>query len=401
MSNGDNNTSETPTRREYVKYGGAVISGGLLAGCTGSSDSGGGANNSNNSGSGANSSNSAGGGNTTTGGGDSYSVTMAPMGEVTFEIVPKTWVANNGSWADMGAALGVEPPKALWLPERYHTQYYDAIPGVSVDTSKMTTLFGDGGGVSKEAYYELGGDVHVQDPNFLLNRAKNWKQADIDELTTNVAPFFGNTVFSRQYSWHESYRYYTLYEAFGKLAKVFKREGRYEAFRSLHDEVQSQLSNIIPAQQNRPAVAILWAEGEQPDSFLPYLINKGTSFKQWRDLKVRDALAETSVKDFHSSRGSIGYETLLEIDPEILLLRGQEDKTAAEFQNRVVSFLKNHDTASNLTAVKNGDVYRGGPLYQGPITNLVLIERAATQIYDHQGKLFDRSRVADIVNGDS
>lgn len=43
---------KTPTRREYMKYGGAVIGGGLLAGCTGSS-SGDGVNSSNNSGSGA------------------------------------------------------------------------------------------------------------------------------------------------------------------------------------------------------------------------------------------------------------------------------------------------------------------------------------------------------------
>jgi iron complex transport system substrate-binding protein len=320
------------------------------------------------------------------------------MGEVTFDGVPQTWVANNGSWADMGAALGVEPPKALWLPERYHTQYYDGIPSVSVDKSGMTRLFGDGG-VSKEAYYQLGGDIHVQDPNFLLNRAKGWKQADIDEITQNVAPFFGNTVFSRQYSWHEGYRYYTLYEAFGKLAQVFKREGRYEAFSSLHDEMQSQLSGVVPPEGERPAVAILWATGNQPDSFLPYLINKGTSFKQWRDLEVRDALAETSVKDFHSSRASIDFETLLEIDPEILLLRGHEDKTAKQFQNTVVQFLKNHEVASSLTAVKNGDVYRGGPLYQGPITNLVLTERAAKQVYGVSKELFDRRRVGNIVQG--
>jgi len=70
------------------------------------------------------------------GGGDTdgaYSVSIEPMGEVTFESVPETWVGNNGSWADMGLALGVESPEAVWLPRRYHTNYYDDIPGVSVD----------------------------------------------------------------------------------------------------------------------------------------------------------------------------------------------------------------------------------------------------------------------------
>ena len=44
-----------------------------------------------------------------------YSVTMEPVGTVEFESVPETWVANNGSWADMGVALGLEPPKGLRL----------------------------------------------------------------------------------------------------------------------------------------------------------------------------------------------------------------------------------------------------------------------------------------------
>jgi iron complex transport system substrate-binding protein len=384
-------------RRRFLAGTAAV--GALFAGCTSSGGSGGGGgNNTTGGGTSTGAANGTVTGGTSTGsGGGSYSVSIAPMGEVTFESVPKTWVGNNGSWAGMGVALGIEPPKAVWLPERFHTRYYNGIPGVSVDKSGMVPLYSDG--VSKELFYQLGGDVHIMDPNFLLNRYKGWKQSEIKEIRTNIAPFFGNTIFSREYGWHDSYRYYTLYEAFGKLAKVFKREGRYKAFSSLHDEVQSKLSSVVPPAGERPSVAILWASGNQPDSFLPYLINKGTSFKQWRDLKVRDALAETSVKDFHSSRGSIDFETLLEIDPEVLLLRGHEGQTAKQFQNTVVKFLKNHEVASSLTAVKNGDVYRGGPLYQGPIANLVLTERAAKQVYGVSKQLFDRRRVGNIVQG--
>lgn len=325
-----------------------------------------------------------------------YSVSMEPVGEVTFEAVPKTWVANNGSWADMGVALNVDPPKGVWLTSRYHTQYYDGIPDVSVDKSGMVNLYNDG--VSKEVFYELDGDVHVIDPNFLLNRYKGWKQKDIDEIRENIAPFFGNSIFSRGYQWH-GYRYYTLYEAFEKLSQVFQRQDRYKAFAKLHDEFQQTVQSHLPPKSERPAVAILWASGDQPESFLPYLISEGTSFKQWRDLKVQDALAETDVKDFHASRGKIDYETLLEIDPDVLLLRGQEAKTAEEFQNTVVKFMNNHEVGSSLTAVKNDMVFRGGPLYQGPITNLVVTQRAASQLYDVDEQLFDPQRVADIVNG--
>lgn len=86
----------------------------------------------------------------------------------------------------------------------------------------------------------------------------------------------------------------------------------------------------------------------------------------------------------------------------MLLLRGHEGKTAKEFQNTVVAFMKNHPIASDLTAVKQGKVFQGGPLYQGPTTNLVLTERGANQLYPDAFEgvtLFDRQHVADIING--
>jgi iron complex transport system substrate-binding protein len=324
---------------------------------------------------------------------------MEPVGEVTFERVPETWVANNGSWADMGVALGREPPMGVWLPSRYHTHHYDEIPGLSVDTSDVTRLWGSAG-VSKEQFYDLDADVHVIDPNFLVGRSKNWERADVEELAERVAPFFGNSIFSGGYSWHDDYRYYTLYEAFEKLARVFRRTERYEAFASLHEEFQSAVDDVVPSSGDRPAVAIMWAGGNEPEEFSPYLISQGTSFKQWRDLGVRDALAETDVQDFHQTRAAVDYETLLEIDPEHLMFRGHEGQTESEFRNTLVAFLEDHDVASQLTAVRNGDVYRGGPLYQGPITNLVVTERAAKQVYGVDEQLFDRQRVAEIVAGD-
>ena len=395
---------DSSTRRRFL-VGGAAVGSALLAGCTGGEGNQGTTESTTkDSTTTANATTQATTeGSETTRSGGSYSVSMPPVGKVTFDSVPKKWVANNGSWADMGVALGVEPPKGVWLTSRYHTQYYDEIPGVSVDKSKMTDLYSDG--VSKEVFYQLDADVHVIDPNFLQNRFKGWERKDVDEISNKVGPFFGNSIFSTGYKWHEGYPYLSLYEAFEKLSKVFQRTDRYEKFASLHDEFRTKVSKLPPkAKKDRPRVAIVWASGNEPESFSPYLIGEGTSFKQWRDLKVRDAFAETDVKDFHSSRGKIDYETLLQIDPDVLLCRGHESQTAKEFQNTVVSFMKDHPTASALTAVKNGDVYRGGPLYQGPITNLVVTERAAKQVYPDAvdgKKLYDRKRVADIVSGDA
>lgn len=375
------------TRRQYVTSASALVVGGALAGCSTQSSS--------------NSKNNGGNEKTTTVSNEPFSVSIEPMGKVTFEEgVPESWVANNGSWADMGIALGREPPKAVWLPSRYHTQYYDDIPDVSVNTDDMDKLWGDSG-VGKEQFYKLNADVHVFDPNFLMNRGK-WKQKDIDEIKNNVGPIFGNSIFSRGYPWHEDYKYYTLYEAFEKLARVFQRMERFNQFKELHGNFKSELDKLIPAKEKRPSVGILWPKDlNKPESFSPYLIDKGTGFKSIRELKVTDALAEKGVENYYQNRSTVDYEALLEADPEVLLIRGKEDTSAKKFNDTIVTFMKNHAAASKLTAVKNDAVYRAGPLYEGPITTLVITQRLAKDIYGIEDRLFDRQRVSDIVNGNA
>lgn len=330
-----------------------------------------------------------------------YTVEMEPVGEVTFDSVPTDWIAGNGSWGDMGVALGVGTPDAVWLPERYPMQYYDELPGVDVDTD-LTQLSVEGN-VDKELLYELDSDVHVIDPNFIINRFQ-WEESEVTEIEDDIGPFFGNTIFTRTYEWHDDYEYYTLYEGFEKLAQVFQREDRYEAFADLHDEVVGDVRDRVPDEDERPSVAILWPTAEEPDSFYPYMINDGTSYKHWRELGVSDALAENSdAGDFHDQRGEIDYETLLDVDPDVILLQGNENMTESEFQAQFLEYMQDHSVASDLQAVQNEQLFQGGSLYQGPITNLFHTERAAKQLYPDEftdDELFDRQAVADIVNGE-
>jgi iron complex transport system substrate-binding protein len=390
-----NESSTDPTRRDVIKWGGGTVIGStVLAGCLGGANSDESGQSTSESGTGS------GGKETGTATSGPYSVSIEPMGKVTFDQVPETWIANNGSWGDMGVALGVGAPGAVWLPSRYPTHHYEGLPGVSVNKDNITQLYSDG--LSKELFYELDADVHVMDPNFMTNRFKGLEKSDIEEIRTRIAPFFGNSIFSRGYPWHD-YRYYTLYEAFEKLSQVFKRHDRYKAFKKLHDEFIGGIQKRLPPKSERPSVAVLWPHpAHKPETFSPYLIDKGTTYKHWRDLKVKDALKNSEVSTYHKSRGKIDYEVLLEVDPDVLLLQANEQLSRKEFRNKVLKFMKQHSAASKLTAVKNGDVYRSGGLYQGPIINLVLTERGAHQLYSDtftKDELFDRKRVADIVNG--
>jgi len=86
---------------------------------------------------------------------------------------------------------------------------------------------------TKEAFYELDADVHLYDPQMLINWF-DWSAEDVEEVADNVAPFFGNLIFRRSDEWHD-YEYYTLYEAFERVATVFQEGARFEAFQAFHD----------------------------------------------------------------------------------------------------------------------------------------------------------------------
>jgi iron complex transport system substrate-binding protein len=400
--------SDGPTRRDYVKYGGALVTGGLLTGCTGDSTD---------SATPTTTASDVGDGSatppatemaieteSTAAGSESYSVSMTPMGEVTFESIPERWIAYDGGYADMAVALGqADGITGIGGADRYYTSVYDELPGVGVDRDRIEA---HPDVRTKEEFYELDSDVHLYDPGMLVNWF-DWDESDVAEIAENVAPFLGNLIFRRSDEWHD-YRYYTLYEAFERIAQAFQEVERYRAFRQLHDEFVADVRARLPPAEERPNVFLTYEGTTEPETFAPYrLDDRGTSKKQWRDLGVTDALAGTDIENLSTTnRGELDYENLLEVDPEVILVRGHERKSAVEFRETVLEYMRNHPVGRELRAVQDGRVYRGGYLHQGPIHNLFLTERAAQQLFPDvfgevtsDERLFDRDRVAAVVTG--
>ncbi|WP_232700360.1 ABC transporter substrate-binding protein [Halobacterium wangiae] len=362
-------------RRRFIKTTGAATVAGLLAGCA-SPVEGGDGNNSES---------------------DSYTVSMTPVGEVTFDGVPETAAVYMPGYADMAVALGHgDAVASVGQKGRFNTNYYDELDGVDVDESGMVDLVESG--VTRETLLSLDADVHLIDPNWLLNVFDSVDQDDVDVLEERNGPFFGNTIFRRTDEWHD-YDYYTLYGAFEKVSEVFRETERFEAFQSFHDDFVAGLDADLPSEG--PRAALVWGGEDEPSSFSPYhLSGQGSNKKPFHDLGVRDALKEAGVGALSTgNRSKVDYETLLDVDPEVLFVRGHEDKTSDEFEDTVVSFMQDHDTASRITAVENGDVFRGGPIYLGPIEHLFVTERFATDLYpdSFEGDLFDRDELASIV----
>jgi iron complex transport system substrate-binding protein len=298
----------------------------------------------------------------------------------------------TADYIDMMVALGqADAVESIWYRGRYKTIHYEELDGVSIDLEGLTQLWNDG--VSKEPFYEMDADLHLMDPHVLTDWLQAWEQGDVEEIRENVAPFLGNMIFRRTDSWHD-YRYYSLYEAFEKVAEVFQERARFEAIKSMHDDLVATVQSRLPAPDERPNAALVFG-GRQPEQFTPYrLSGNGTNKEHFHTLGLSDAFSGTGIDGLSTGKGGkIDYETLLEIDPDSLLIRyHKRGLTRQEFEDTVVSYMNDHELGSELTAVQNDRVFRGGPIYVGPLHNLFMVER-----YAKGYELFDRERLATII----
>ncbi|QPV63828.1 ABC transporter substrate-binding protein [Halosimplex litoreum] len=412
----DARADDAPSRREYLQYA-AVVGGGLVAGCSGSGD----AETPERTGSPEPADARADAATetatpTATPASEvaeatateaptatprqSYLVTMEPVGTVEFDEVPETVAPFTADYVDMLVALGHgDAAESIWLQARYKTLHYEELPGVSIDLEGLTELWSDG--VSKEPFYEMDADLHLIDPNALTDWFQAWDQSDLEEIRGNVAPFLGNVIFRRTDDWHD-YRYYTLYDAFEKVAAVVQERERYEAIREIHDELVADVGARLPAPDGRPNAALVWG-GEEPDEFYPYrLSGNGANKEHFRVLGLSDAFADTGIDGLSTTdRGSLDYEAMLEVDPDSLLVRTHGEGLSREaFEERVVEHMRDHPVGGELTAVQEGRVFRGGPIYSGPLHKLFMIERYATGYFPaefSEDELIDRDRLASII----
>lgn len=386
MSRGDV-AYDAPTRRDYIKYAGAVVGGGLFAGCAEQSDSG------------------ATPTETETATSTSYEVCTEPTGCVTFKSPPETWVSPDLKYIDMGVALGmydklvgIGEPKDI---EGYAGEYWNTLSGVDIQVGDREPVTNTGSGPPaplKEVYYALDADVHLMDPNNLRRRLD---EEDVQDLL-EIGPFIGNSnrhPYRRDDAWGE-YAFYDLYTDFEKTAQVFQRVERFEAFQAVHDEMQTRIDERLGTDIEPKEVGV-FAGGSNPTKGEFQLRDPtigGLETKQFRSLSVRDGMLSV---DQTTQNPIVDYEALLRDDPEIIVIQWDIAVTQEEFNTQFREPMGQDTSGGELTAVQNGDIYLTGQ-EQGPITHLFQTERLAQQLYpDTFGgtDLFDHQRVADIING--
>lgn len=348
-------------------------------------------------------------GENTEDGGDPYEVCIEPAGCHTFESVPEEFFVIPGSQEDMAMSLGLQPAAHAY-PERKPYKFYDQLPGVDHDPDEILQ-YGEGESArnyDKEIFYEVDPDVILADPRMLQNYS-NWSDEDMEEIEAAVAPILGSYI---RFDYEGEEPYYTLYELFEKVAEIFGREQQYEAWVDLHDEFMDEIESNLPPEDERPSAAVFWKgiDAERGEFEAAPISEKRNDARSFRDLGFRDAFAEAGL----DPDGPVGYETLLELDPDYIGAYNLSSMTGDEWQSQVVEPLEEHSTARRLTAVEEGNVVRSAGQFMGPITHLFSTEALAKQVYPEQfgewpgdsadipedEQLFDRQRVADIVTGE-
>jgi iron complex transport system substrate-binding protein len=424
----DSRGPEAPTRREYVKYGGAVIGGGLLAGCTGESGSG--------STPDSTSTETATATATDTEAGDaaetetpaddgSFTVEMFPVGEVEFESVPESITTYNMGWADMVVSLG-HADKLQTDRLSAPTLFYDRF---DIDYDNDWPALWQGGGWSKEVMYERDPDVFLFDPNLLEQWDDNWETADTEEIRSNVAPFFGCHNRRIRGDWQKGLGYPeqapSMLEAFDKVGIVLDERARTEAWLDLHADLQSEVQSRLPDGET-PSIGLI-NSGSSPtkgEFYALYLEDDGYEMKPYRDLGLVDADAFAGVET--GQYGKTDYETLLEVDPDVIVVHwgitqgsvtwgGDGAFDGEQFREKFVTPMQEDDVGSQLTAVQNDRVLPGPTAEQGPLVNAFQTELTARLFFPEEfgeldleapldvpeeERLFDRGRVRDILNGD-
>ncbi len=394
----DNDTT-IPTRRDAIKYSATAAAGIGLAGCSGESDV---------SGTTA---------ETDTPEEESYTVSMAPVGDVTFGSPPEDAFTVFPWYADMALALGHGGTiNSMWWGKGFGSImncFLSALDREPVDWADLSGSYG----ASKERLYELDSDVHLVDPAWLSTR-DGWDRDDIDDIATDIAPLFGNQYSNLHLSppdeWTDRYGYYTLWELFGKVAAMYRERRRYDALGEIHADLLATIDEGLPPEKGRPTVGYVQLATDLSSAFVLRLNAPGYYNSHTRPLGAVDAFADVEVS---GEFAEVDFEALLDADPDVLLTLWGMTSNVDFGQLR--QNLDDHSVGQELSAVQNDRVYTQGTRFQGPLMNLFQLEMTAKQLYPdvfgewpgyvdgnsypefpENKQLFDRQRVTNIVNGD-
>ncbi len=320
-------------------------------------------------------------------------VVLEPCGEVAFTTVPRRAIVADANYLEMVALTGRRVEACVTKGARFERNvFWDRLPGYSptntVACETLASLPGEGAfAFDREFFYAWRPDVIHIDP-LMLSHAKGWEPDKVEDVRRCVAPFFANR-FSRDWAPprdRPGYKFYTISELAEKMAVAYDATEHVAKILAFVKAAEGRIAAKVASVMNPPRVALVYGGG-RVGCVLPFRLNRGNGQAQYRVLRVRDAFADYKFRtygDGGAAGGSCDYETLLKIDPDVLIVpfsgsMHTNDMQYAAYRDFVKQ--KDHPVARHMKAFKAGRVYPGGTPLQGPVVYLFQLEMAAKQIY--------------------
>ncbi|MEM6672546.1 MAG: ABC transporter substrate-binding protein [Planctomycetota bacterium] len=346
----------------------------------------------------------------------SYEVHMEPAGTWHCRQPPERLAVLNVSEADMLLMLG-EIDRLVAMGQvnlRRFTAlervFYRQIPGLRVPLDGITPL-SQGGGIDEEILYELNPDAVLVDPRIVV-RYLGWSVDQLQRVVSRTGPFFGNFAGRRDESMGDEYAQYTMQERAEIYARMLRKEDACRSFLDYEARVIDSVESRLPPPAERPPV-LLVQRGSDPAKGIFHLAEipqdrVANGIRQYQSLGLRQS--------FDAERLSLGqwssadYETLAAIDPEVIFVLQGIVRYAGpdEFHEQFVKAMQEHPLGRRIRAVRDGRVFPGGTIEEGPLAHLFQVEMAAQQLFpDRFGEwrwgeapeqpLFDRNELAEVL----
>lgn len=350
-----------------------------------------------------------------------YIVNFSPCGDVKFKKIPTKILTSQQTYNDILIAFKKQNNIiAVSSIDKFYIDFYNSI-NLNRSLNNDLIQFSMGRNLfDKELFYSINADVHHIDP-ITLAMTKGWSKNDVDEISTNIGPFFGNrySIENKKPSYIKNYKFYTLDEITLKFGEVYKKEETAIKLNKFANELAERISHKLKNVEGKTiAIIYLTKKGIVPfDS-----TSNGYGLAQYKILKCKDAFKEKGIKTY-SYEGNFGTivdkEILLLANPDVIIVNEgiYIDKKYNFFSRRTSILLNELETYKNdpllkdVPALKNNKIILGGIYDQGPIVRIFQLEMMAKQIYpeifgkfrlDHKyqenEELFSRIELMEILN---
>ncbi|MBB1260987.1 ABC transporter substrate-binding protein [Streptomyces alkaliterrae] len=275
------------------------------------------------------------------GGGSHYPVTVTNCGEKkTFDKAPTRVVTNDVGITDIMFSLGLEDSMAGYVTPAYQRSDKQVPWADAYEKTKWLSK----GRISKEIAVDNRADLVFAGWNYGFNEADGFTPATLEKLGIDSYLLSESCRNGKGKARGVMSPLDALYTDLENLGKIFDVEDRAEKLVADFRRVVADTEAKAPRGKDRPRV-FLYDDGKDK----PFTSGR---FAGPHDI-ITKAGGDHIMKDLDDSWVTVGWETVVDRDPEIIVINNYGDVSAEQKRK----FLKSFGPLKNVSAIRNDRIF--------------------------------------------